>query len=74
MIAENGNRLRILVQASGHINFAEEMNTDQKGLWHLSHNQEGILKWKMYKFPIDEKILSWKQTENNDEFPTLYHA
>ena len=64
MIEENGSKLKILVEASGHINFGEEMNTDQKGLWQFSHNQEP-LKWKMYKFPIDEKILAWKQTEKN---------
>ena len=50
------------------------MNTDQKGLYHFSPNQEQSFKWKMYKFPVDESILSWKQTEKNEDFPTLYHA
>ena len=73
MIEQNGNILRILVEASGHINFDKCMETDQKGLWKFESNHP--LKWKMFKFPVDESILNWQATEEQFEgFPELYTA
>lgn len=59
MIQKNGNKLRIIVEASGHINFDKCMKQDQKGLWSFKNDGKTQLKWKMFKIPIDNKILQW---------------
>lgn len=53
-----GKRLEILVEAMGHINFKEQMETDRKGL--LSAKLEGVeLKnWEMFAFPLKEGWIS----------------
>lgn len=49
------------------------MKQDQKGLWSIENYEKGSLKWKMYKVPVDNKILDWKGTEEG-EFPKVYEG
>lgn len=53
-IEKNGNRLRVLVEASGHINFDKDMETDKKGLYFFGGDLTKLI-WKMYKFPVEHK-------------------
>lgn len=65
-LAKNGLRLRVLVEASGHINFDKNMETDRNGLYYFGGDLEN-LKWKHYKFPIEfELIKNFKQIEKVD--------
>ena len=51
-ILNYGVTLRVLVQASGHINFDKNMQTDRKGIYSFGGDTEKLF-WKMYKFPVE---------------------
>lgn len=67
MIKEKGHTLKLLIEASGHINFDKNMLTDHKGLYSI----EGIEKnahWTMWKFPIVyEDFNNWKLGAHEEE-------
>lgn len=46
-------KMRIQVQATGHINFDHQMNTDFKGLISINDTEKRTFEWNMYKVPID---------------------
>ena len=58
--------LDILVEAMGHINFAQYM-IDRKGITdRVTLNGMTLMNWKIYPLPLDEKfIASLKQTALN---------
>lgn len=51
LVKLNGTRLRVLVEASGHINFDKNMETDKKGIYTFGGDLKG-LSWTMYRFPV----------------------
>lgn len=67
-------QLRILVEATGHINFGEEMLTDRKGIIRISDNFNPTIYWNVYKVPIDQSILKWSKLSNKNPQPTLLKA
>lgn len=60
-IKQHGKKLRILVEASGHINFDKNMETDTKGIYYFGGDLKNNQDWVMYKFPIElESIRKWQ--------------
>lgn len=61
MQEEHGNVLKVLVEASGHINFDTNMKTDQKGLYRMEGYEKGEFAWKTWKLPLDFEKVSAMQ-------------
>ena len=58
--------LEILVEAMGHINFAQYM-IDRKGITErVTLNGMTLMNWKIYSLPMDEKFISSLQKQNID--------
>lgn len=58
--------LQILVEAMGHINFAQYM-IDRKGITdRVTLNGMTLMNWKIYSLPMDEKFISSLQKQNID--------
>jgi beta-galactosidase len=66
--------LQILVEAMGHINFAQFM-IDRKGITdRVTLNGMTLMNWKMYSLPLDEKfIASLKQTSIIDSAKGIFY-
>jgi beta-galactosidase len=66
--------LQILVEAMGHINFAQFM-IDRKGITdRVTLNGMTLMNWKMYSLPLDEKfITSLKQTNVDDSAKGIFY-
>lgn len=81
MTHENGARLWIIVEASGHINFDRNMLTDKKGLYSIKGlDKEQV--WVMWKYPLNfETFANWKVADTQEQenkwgetFPKLYQG
>jgi beta-galactosidase len=66
--------LQILVEAMGHINFAQFM-IDRKGITdRVTLNGMTLMNWKMYSLPLDEKfVASLKQTNAGDSAKCIFY-
>jgi hypothetical protein len=63
-IIQFGKKLKIMVEATGHINFDKYINTDRKGLFKFESSLKENLEWKMYKCPVSfEFVREWKPME-----------
>jgi beta-galactosidase len=71
---DSNPELQILVEAMGHINFAQFM-IDRKGITdRVTLNGMTLMNWKMYSLPLDEKfIASLKQTNIIDSAKGIFY-
>lgn len=64
--SEEKCKLKLLVEAMGHINYGVMQKTDRKGIvWFSEIDAEGkerksSFKWNISTIPIDERVLEWK--------------
>lgn len=66
--------MRIIVEATGHINFDHQMETDLKGLIDIEDDLFGDFTWNMYKVPLNEDIFKWSKKTTNLNETTLLKA
>ncbi len=72
VLCEKQCKLRIFVEAMGHINFDHGMENDYKGLITFSAG-EYQLTWNIYTIDVDKKILDWRMLSGKP-FPSLSKA
>jgi beta-galactosidase len=73
---DRGCKLKILIEAMGHINFGHDQATDRKGLIVFEElGSDAVYKWTIYKIPVhDSAILGWDNTASSLTFPAIYKA
>ena len=66
--------LKVLVEATGHINFDHQMERDFKGIRDISDDLATEFKWTLYKIPASEGIFKWSKLSAVNFQPTLLKA